>query len=238
MPGIARNEASRSIGWCIGPFSIARATAVNAAGRVVHRSEQVVRALQVFEGEFEEQALTRLTFARLAADRLIVEVGLADRLLEDRRVRGEPGHREVVDVTSQRAAGQQPERDVVKPEALAPRSCSCCVAFMSSPAVRRRPGAASARPADRRPPDCRCAPAGCRLGDSLRVCAGRRRSVPGAELPSQSLAQGLFHRGEDAQLVVHHHVVARGIVPLHRVEHQILNVDQHAAIDGLPEPQR
>ena len=42
-----------------------------------------------------------------------------DGVIEDRRVRGEPGHRELVDIALQRAAIQQLTGDVVEPEALA-----------------------------------------------------------------------------------------------------------------------
>ena len=40
-------------------------------------------------------------------------------MIEDRRIRGEPGHRKLVDVALQRAAVQQLAGDVVEPEALA-----------------------------------------------------------------------------------------------------------------------
>ena len=42
-----------------------------------------------------------------------------DRLIEDRRVRREPRHRQLVDVALQRAGREQVARDVVEPEALA-----------------------------------------------------------------------------------------------------------------------
>ena len=43
---------------------------------------------------------------------------MLDGLVEDRRIRGEPRHRQLVDVALERAAVQQVARDVVEPEAL------------------------------------------------------------------------------------------------------------------------
>ena len=44
---------------------------------------------------------------------------MRDGLVEDRRIRGEPGHRQLGDVALERAAVQQVARDGVEPEALA-----------------------------------------------------------------------------------------------------------------------
>src|SRR3546814_6345555 len=44
----------------------------------------------------------------------------------------------------------------------------------------------------------------------------------------QAVAQHALHGGQQLRLVVDHHVVARGIAPLDRVEHVLLvQVDQH-----------
>jgi hypothetical protein len=48
----------------------------------------------------------------LLADGSVVIVALGDRVVKDRGVRGEPGDRELVDVTLQRAVGQHGPRDV------------------------------------------------------------------------------------------------------------------------------
>ena len=50
---------------------------------------------------------------------LVVHGAVLDRIVEDRRVRREPRHRELVDVALQRAAVQQLAGDVVEPQALA-----------------------------------------------------------------------------------------------------------------------
>ena len=60
------------------------------------------------------------------------DVAVRDRMVEDRRVRGQPGDRQLVDVALQRAAGQQVAGDVVEPEALAQRRAAVCVAFIAS----------------------------------------------------------------------------------------------------------
>ena len=105
-----------------------RDPAVHALAGVEGRAEQVGRLAQVFEGEFEEQVLVRQVGIGEHANAGVVAAALADGVLEDRRVRGQPGHRQVADVARQRAAGQQRARDVVEPEALAePVQCLCRV---------------------------------------------------------------------------------------------------------------
>jgi hypothetical protein len=56
----------------------------------------------------------------------------------------------------------------------------------------------------------------------------------GGDAPSRSL-----HGRQDAQLVVHHHVVPRRIPALDVVEHQFLvDVDQNVPVNGLRMPER
>src|SRR5262249_32266036 len=64
-----------------------------------------------------EQLLALHTGPGLGADRVVV-VAATDRLVEDRRVRRQAGHRIVVDVALDRAVVEQAARDVVEPEAL------------------------------------------------------------------------------------------------------------------------
>ena len=52
-------------------------------------------------------------------DLLVVGVAAGDRLVEDRRVRGQPGDRELVDVAGEGAVAEHRAGDVVEPEALA-----------------------------------------------------------------------------------------------------------------------
>lgn len=49
----------------------------------------------------------------------ILETGVPDRLIENRRIRRQPRHWQIADIAAQCAAGQQPARDVVEPWALA-----------------------------------------------------------------------------------------------------------------------
>ena len=55
----------------------------------------------------------------LVANAFVVGGGIADRLVENGRVRGQSGDRELVDVTAQRAVVENLAGDVVQPEALA-----------------------------------------------------------------------------------------------------------------------
>jgi len=63
----------------------------------VDRAEEIGGALEVVDRELEEDLLAVGAALREALDRLVVAPG-RDRLVEDGRVRGQPGHRVVVDV--------------------------------------------------------------------------------------------------------------------------------------------
>ena len=77
-----------------------------------------------------------LPCAQLLADRGVVGGAVLDGVVENRRIRGEPRHRELVDVALERAAIQQVPCDVVEPEALAQIVKQLCrfhrVSFASS----------------------------------------------------------------------------------------------------------
>src|SRR5262249_31687765 len=74
---------------------------------------------QVLDGEVEEEVLARPAGGRPLADRVVVVVAVRDRVVEDRRVRGEARHRQLVDVAFELAAREERAGDVVEPEALA-----------------------------------------------------------------------------------------------------------------------
>jgi hypothetical protein len=81
--------------------------------------EQVGRPSEVLQRQLEEERLARLTSAQLLANRRVVRRTVLDRVVEDRRVRGKPGDRQVPDVVLERASIQQIACDVVEPDALA-----------------------------------------------------------------------------------------------------------------------
>ena len=93
----------------------------------------------------KKSALARLALLQLLADRGVVGRAVLDRVVEDRRIRGQPGHREFVDVAFERAAVQQVARDVVEPDALAQivelLRCFHCITFVVG-GIRWRPCAA------------------------------------------------------------------------------------------------
>ena len=95
-----------------------RDPAVGTKTRIESRPEQVGGLLQVFQRKFEEQALARQPAIHQLADCGVVCAAAADRMLEDGRIRGQPGHRQIGDVPRKRAACQQLTGEVVKPQTL------------------------------------------------------------------------------------------------------------------------
>ena len=83
-----------------------RHPAVHAVRPVVDRPEQVGGPGEVLERQLEEQLLARLALVELLADRGVVGGAVLDGVVEDRRVRGEPRDRQLVDVALERAAGR------------------------------------------------------------------------------------------------------------------------------------
>ena len=96
-----------------------RHPAVHAIRPVIDGSKQVGSAGEVLQRQLEEQFLSRLALLELLADRGVVGRAVLDGLVEDGRIRGQPRHRQLVDVALERAVVQQVARDVVEPEALA-----------------------------------------------------------------------------------------------------------------------
>src|SRR5205085_8888740 len=83
------------------------------------RSEQVGSLSQIVTRELEERGLDRSPRIGGLVDRLVVPVAPTDRLIVDRRVRREPGDRELVDVALERPFREHVAGDVVEPDALA-----------------------------------------------------------------------------------------------------------------------
>ena len=83
------------------------------------RLEQIGRSTQIFQRQLDEQRFARFSGRRLGADTVVVRVAGADRFVEDRRIRCQPGDRELVDVAPQRTVVEDAARNVVEPDALA-----------------------------------------------------------------------------------------------------------------------
>src|ERR1700757_5129891 len=91
----------------------------------------------------------------LLADCRIVGRAVLDGVVEDRRIRGQPRHRELVDIAPERPSGEQVARDVVEPETLAQFvELLCCLHDVTSgiPHGEYRPRAESR--AGSAPPRC------------------------------------------------------------------------------------
>src|SRR5499427_11090662 len=85
----------------------------------MHRPEQIRGAGDVSQRQLEEKLLSGLAFGQVTPDGGVVCGAVLDGVIEDRRVRREPRHGELVDVTLERAFFQQIACNVVEPEALA-----------------------------------------------------------------------------------------------------------------------
>jgi hypothetical protein len=96
-----------------------RHPAVHAVGPVVNRPEQVGGARNVLQRELEEERLAGFAPAHLLADGGVVIRAVLDGVVEDRRIRRQPGYGELVDVAFERTAVQQVAGNVVEPDALA-----------------------------------------------------------------------------------------------------------------------
>ena len=84
-----------------------RDPAINAGRPIVDRLKQICGLLQIGDRKPEEQIFARNAGARQGADVLIVCGALGDRMVEDSRVRREPGDRQRVYVSFERARRQQ-----------------------------------------------------------------------------------------------------------------------------------
>jgi hypothetical protein len=123
VPFRLRVQARRLLGRALGVVGdqrreLERDPAVDAGGAPVHVGEEVGRVAQVGDRDLEEGLLAREPLRVELGDLLVVVLAARDRLFEDRRVGGEAGDRELVDVALQHPLGQHRARDVVEPEAL------------------------------------------------------------------------------------------------------------------------
>src|SRR5437016_1339693 len=96
-----------------------RYPAVDAVGGVEDRTEQIGSSAQIFERQLHEQRFTGLSRLCLVADAVVVGGAVADRLVENGRVRGQPRDRELVHVAAQSAIVEDLTGNVVQPETLA-----------------------------------------------------------------------------------------------------------------------
>jgi hypothetical protein len=80
--------------------------------------KQVGSLRNVLERQVEENRLSLFPAEGLLADRGVISRTVLDVVVEDCGIRGEPGHRELIDVTSKCPAGQKISSNVVEPEAL------------------------------------------------------------------------------------------------------------------------
>src|SRR5262249_221975 len=74
---------------------------------------------EVLDRQLEEQLLARLAFLELVADCGVIAGAVLDGMVEDRRIRCESRHRQLVDVALQGAGGQEVAGAVVEPGARA-----------------------------------------------------------------------------------------------------------------------
>src|SRR5262249_9930687 len=84
----------------------------------VRRREEVARLPDVLDRERVEDVVGALVLGHEARDRVVVVGALRDRLLEDRRVRGETRDVAVVDHPLQGAGREEAATDVVVPRGL------------------------------------------------------------------------------------------------------------------------
>jgi hypothetical protein len=96
-----------------------RDPSVDSVGALIDRLEHAGGVPEVRQRQLEEGLLRLQPALVQLGDLLVVAVAAADRLVEDGRVRGQPGDRQLVDVALQRAVAEHVARDVVEPEALA-----------------------------------------------------------------------------------------------------------------------
>ena len=92
--------------------------AVDAVRVVVHLREHVAGAVDVVDHHRPEHVVDRRASGTEFGELLVVVAGVLDRLLEDRRVRGQPAHPTVTD-RDESARGDVVTLEVVEPGALA-----------------------------------------------------------------------------------------------------------------------
>jgi hypothetical protein len=79
---------------------------IHAVRPIVDGSKQIRGPGEVFDRQLEEQFLPRCAILGPFADRGIIGRAVLDGVVEDRRIRSKPRHRQLVDVALERAAIQ------------------------------------------------------------------------------------------------------------------------------------
>lgn len=82
------------------------------------RAKQIGRPRKVFQCELEKDFLGGLILSELLANCGTVSRAVPNRVIEDRGIRCESRHRQIVDVMLQHTAIEQIARDIVEPNAL------------------------------------------------------------------------------------------------------------------------
>src|SRR5262245_30552924 len=95
-----------------------RYPSVDAISAVEDGSEQIRGPPEVLKGQLKKQLLSGLTVTKPFADRSIVRAAILDRVVEDRRIRSEPGYRKLIDIALECPAIDEVARNVVQPQAL------------------------------------------------------------------------------------------------------------------------
>ncbi len=126
MKRLGRRACVQVLGLFNGRFGIVRQQrrdfqrdpTVYAAGSIINRPKQIRGLPEIVKRKFEEQFLPGLAFRELALNCIIVVAAVLDGVVEDGRIRCQPGNREFVDIAAKHARLEQAARDVVEPEAL------------------------------------------------------------------------------------------------------------------------
>src|SRR5438309_802103 len=118
MQFLRRGESARRVVGQQGRY-LQRYPSVHAIGPVVNGSEESGGLGEIFQRQIEKERLARFSFCQTRADRKIVSTAVLDGVIEDRWIRSEPGHRQLVDIALQCAGVQQVACNIVEPETLA-----------------------------------------------------------------------------------------------------------------------
>src|SRR6476646_9082915 len=95
-----------------------RHKSIDTMRRIVNRTEQVGRLMQILESQFEKQILTGLALSGPLADGIVIRVAVSDREIEYCRIGCQSCDGKLVDITAERPSRQQFSGDVVQPKTL------------------------------------------------------------------------------------------------------------------------
>jgi hypothetical protein len=96
-----------------------RHPAVRAARPIVYWAKQIGGAAQILESQFHEEPFADHSRFCLSPDLVVIGRAAADGFVENRRIRGQAGHRQFVHVATQCSLVEKIARDVVEPKTLA-----------------------------------------------------------------------------------------------------------------------